>query len=575
MPQSNGQALSHGWNRSWDPFKVIVRATQPVVLAGLGRRRPMVWSICWIFGLVAGLPSLCRAGEGELGVYRPMFGMHPTRSEVASERSKADLKQRKIVVKAPYEPTPLVGLASTRSARSAVVRSPGDSRPAVAHETEAPRVPPGIQVAERSMPTLSERLATYNANPKFKPISHARSVPPGQQSASAIRGPSQYLEQSIPPIPSQTDAIPHGAYDAVQLGSLSIDNCPTLDGRQIGCRSAQEWIPSDVLRSRARTLIQAYCDEDKRARCAAQILANFLYMQASHQEDIGAATAMRAYYTRIAIAEQQMLTEESLRLIDSEAQKQGAIREGGLSAGTDLSSFDRLRLEIRDQQLLIQSQDRQLRCLLAQLTGYDYDIACARMEILEVFESSLDCERLKQRALANRKDLKSWQYLACHVNEDTAPMFARMLPTIVGGFGLPLPTICGLKMLLCPPDYSCLVANMRHEIDLTVETHRRWICQAVEEKCAQLTVAYQRIGLAQRTVESWHRRIEQLEELDRKGESQPAELALARSEILKAMSAEIDRRMDARIAEIDLAEACGRLSDRCCEGSPWMVTGFE
>ena len=349
----------------------------------------------------------------------------------------------------------------------------------------------------------------------------------------------------------------------------------SVDGRDIGCRAANQWIPSDILRARARMLVQAFCEEDGCSRQAAQVLANFLCMQAQHQEDIGAASAMRAYYTRVALVEQRSILASSLSLVHSEEQAQAAIQEGGLAAGTDLSSFERLRIEITDKRLVMESQERQLRCLLSQLTGLNYAMDEVRHEQLEVFEASLDCDRLKAFALSMRHDLRAWIYLSRHINEESAPIFAGMLTTLVGGYGLPIPTISGLKQLLCPPDYSCLAANMKHEVDLTVETHRKWICQAVDEKCNKLLLAYQRIHLAQQMVASWEERLAQLDQMESQGEGQAAESAKARTELLKAKSEEVSRRLDAKLAEIDLSEACGGLSSRCCNGQPWLMTGLE
>ncbi|MEM7475032.1 MAG: hypothetical protein AAF483_08565 [Planctomycetota bacterium] len=351
--------------------------------------------------------------------------------------------------------------------------------------------------------------------------------------------------------------------------------CMTLGGHDIGCLASDQWIPADVLRQRGRTIVQAYCDQDDEQRRAACALATFLNIQAEHQEDIGAAAALRAYYSRIAMAEQIRLTMESQRYIEQEAKKQQAAQEMGLPATTDLTSFSRLRFEVRDNQLQIQSKDRQLRNVLSELTGVNYESSQICQEKLEVQVADLDCERLKAVALQLRQDLRGWKYLYCQVNEDSAPVFAKMLATVVGGWGLPLPTISGLKQLLCPPDYSCLAANMRYEIRLTIETHRKWIRQAVDEKCEGLVLAYQRMELAQEVIESWEQRVARLEELDRAGENAAADLAAARSELLKARAEEISRRVDAKIAEVDLAEACGGISDRCCGRRPWLLMGTE
>ncbi len=356
---------------------------------------------------------------------------------------------------------------------------------------------------------------------------------------------------------------------------LTVIDLPVVDGRDISCRAAQNWTPAQVLRARGRTVVQVYCDEDECSQQAARSLAIFLNMQANHQEDIGAASALRAYYTRIAIQEHLLLTVESLSLLDSEKGKQQAAQEGGLPAGTDLSDFERQRIAIEDQQLQLQSQERQLRKLLAQLARVDYAMDSVRQEALEVIDNSLNCERLKTIALATRHDIRGWAYLAGEINETSAPVYAKMLSTLVGGFGLPIPTISGLKNLLCPPDNSCLAANMRQELNLTVETHRRWICQAVDEKCAKVELAYRRIDLARQTVDSWKARLAQLEKLEDMGNAEPKEFAMARVGRMQARVEEISRRLDARIAEVDLAEAIGGLNCRCCNGLPWLLTGSE
>lgn len=74
---------------------------------------------------------------------------------------------------------------------------------------------------------------------------------------------------------------------------------------------------------------------------------------------------------------------------------------------------------------------------------------------------------------------------------------------------------------------------------------------------------------------SWEHRIRQLETLDESGESAAEELATARSSMLEAKADVILRRLDAKIAEIDLAEAVGGISDRCCSGRAWLLTGYE
>lgn len=360
---------------------------------------------------------------------------------------------------------------------------------------------------------------------------------------------------------------------ASQIAETEVVETVVIDGRVVACCAARHWAPAHALRARGKTIVTAYANEKQSVQQAACSLASFLNLQACYQEDIGAATALRAYYARIALQEQFQLSAQSLELIEREQSKSNAALEKGLASGVDSSAFERRRLEIEDQQLQLHSQDRQLRTVLAQLAKIDYDAASVRQEQLDVRISSLDCQRLQSMALEDRCDYRGWVNLARSSSESTAPLIGQFIKTAVGGFGLPLPPIKGLKALLFRPDLSSLADSMQRELNATVDAQRRWICQTVEEKCHKLELAYRRIELARATVESWEQRLAQLEQLERLGDRATEEYAAARSGLLKSRAEEISRRLEARSAEIDLAEAVGGLSRRCCAGQAWLQTG--
>lgn len=362
---------------------------------------------------------------------------------------------------------------------------------------------------------------------------------------------------------------------ASPIDDTEVVGMAVIDGRVVACCAARHWAPAQALRARGATIVTAYADEKKTVQQAACSLASFLNLQACYQEDIGAASALRAYYARIAVQEQLQLSVQSLELIEHEQAKHKAALEQGLASGVDSSAFERRRLEIEDNQLQLRSQDRQLRCLLAQLAKIDYDAASVRQEQLDVRSAPLDCQRLQSIALEDRCDYRGWLNLANNTNETTAPLIGQFLKTAVGSFGLPLPAVTKLKALLCPPDLTSLVESMQRELKATVDAQRRWICQTVEEKCHKLQLAYRRIDVARATVESWEQRLVQLEQLEQFGDRATEEHAAARIGLLKSRADEISRRLEARSAEIDLAEALGGLSRRCCAGQAWLVRGHE
>ena len=343
-----------------------------------------------------------------------------------------------------------------------------------------------------------------------------------------------------------------------------------IDGRDIACQAARKWLAAQALRARGRTIETAFTEEAAELQCAARVIANFLNLQACHQEDIAAANGLKAYYTRLALAEQCELVHESLALVDQQWQRQQAALQQGLATGVDLTTYARRRLEIADQQCQLQSQDRQLRNLLARMAGYDYAMHEVRQEKLELQACELDCSSLIAQALAQRYDMRSWQILGCHIDADSAPLYARLLTTAVGGFGLPLPTPGALKNLFSSEDQAALASFLRRELQLAIRIQRDWIEQTVAEKCAKLELAYRRLEIAQETVDSWQARRQQLEEVQALGQAYPEEMALAHSGWLEARTREISRRLEARLAEVELAEATGELARRCCAGQAWL-----
>lgn len=431
---------------------------------------------------------------------------------------------------------------------------------------------PAAMAQELSPAGASGMVRLANPLPAFEsfPFSHNNEQTNTEQVSTARTNVEQISTEPI----DAGRASSGQTIDAQTIDARTIAR-QTIDGRTIGTSAAQQWGPAALLRARARTLVHLYRDKSDDARVAAQTLAHFLNLQAAHQADVGAANAMRAYYTRIALVEQLQLTTAALGRVDAEEEKQRALVEQGLPAGSDLSAFARRRIEIADQRLQLEAQDQQLRNLLVQLTKINALCHGIQGEQLDVQPQSLDCARLTQLALGCRNDLRGWRLLAKSINVDSAPEFAKMIPTLVGGWSLPMPSLGSLKLLLCPPDTSGLAANMKRELELTVSQQIDWICQAVDQKCSQLELNYRRIELAEQTIESWRARLEQLQQLQASGGGQPEQFAVAQVELLKAQAAEVSRRLEARLAEVDLSEATGGLAQRCNTGAAWLLTGRE
>lgn len=345
-----------------------------------------------------------------------------------------------------------------------------------------------------------------------------------------------------------------------------------LDSRSVACRAANEWLPAKQLRQHAHTVQQLYCEEDDCTRQAANAIARFLHLQADHQQDVAAAIALRAYYALAAIEEQTVLLKQSDAELQKQRERQAALQQQGQAAAVDLTSLDREAITLNLQRIQLQQRGRQLKEALNDATSMQYDWDSSAIEPLEVREQVLDNAYLQRFALTHRHDLLALQSLSSQINNGTAPMLSSVVNSATGLASLPLPKRCFLDRVLGREDNAVLTNNLKQSMALACETQSSAICREVADKAIALELAYQRIALAKETMASWTKRKEQLERLAELGDSRPADLVLAKSSLLGSTAIEIERRLEAKLAEIALAETCGELSQRCCQGQAWLVT---
>lgn len=345
-----------------------------------------------------------------------------------------------------------------------------------------------------------------------------------------------------------------------------------LDGREVACRAAEAWVPAKQLRKQSQTISQLYAKEDDCAKQAARVFSSTLKSQAAYQCDSAAATALRAYYGRIAVDEQLKVVDESVNLLNRQRQQQDAVAKQGVTVTIDLTRFDREQINLEDQRQQLLARREQLQSSLKNLANIQLGDH-TMLEPMEIQPRSIDTNYLVDIALRQRHDLLSVEYLSQHITRETAPLLLTAVTGLGGGAALPLPKICWLNQLLGKRDYTCLAQNLRDELALAKEGLTLTIRNSVEEKSSVLRLAYQRVELADRTLESWDYRIRQLNRAAELGDARPADLAAAEASRLAALSDLQSRRLDAKLAEVDLAEVVGGLHQRCCNGLAWLIAG--
>lgn len=345
-----------------------------------------------------------------------------------------------------------------------------------------------------------------------------------------------------------------------------------LESRGVACRAASEWMPAKQLRQHATATQELYREGDECERQAANAIARFLQQQADHQQDVAAAIALRAYYVHSAIGEQFQLAKKSVAALEEQRERQLAIVEKGFAAAIDLTSLDREAITLRLQRLQLEQRSRQVTDSLNDAMRLKYDWLTSQTEPLEVRIQSIDADYLVQFALTHRSDLLAIQCLGTQINSGTAPLLASVVRSASGMVSLPLPKRCFVDRMLRREDNTELADNLKESIALTYEAQSNAIRRDVSEKSISLELAYKRITLSQETTATWRKRVEQLERVDELGNGRPADLVIAQSSLLAAQAMEVERRLEARMMEIALAEACGGLYCRCCNGLAWLIT---
>ncbi len=406
--------------------------------------------------------------------------------------------------------------------------------------------------------------------PSASPAVHLSTPTPitPKLAASELTAPGS-LPASIRP------ALPMTALPLASLSSSHSPSATAVDARDVACSAGQNWMPAIQLKTHAKSLEDLYCGErDACTRQAVQAISLWLRLQAERQQDVGAAAALRAYYTLAAIKLQQELVAVSQSMLNSRREQQDQLMQQGAAAAMDLTSFDREQIALNLRQLQLEQSVSQLSQSLNELTRSPDDWSAAGLEPLEIRAAAVETLQLTHLAMANRQDLIAFRELKRRISTDSAPLLVNVIAGSTGMISLPLPKSCWWEKLLGRAAIPSLAGNLKQQVSLATDALAQSIRQAVAEKSSALGLGYQEVELAEATLASWQQRMTQLERLAELGDSRPAELAEADSSQLASKASLVETKLRVKLAEVELAETCGCLHARCCRGEAWLeLTG--
>ncbi len=343
-----------------------------------------------------------------------------------------------------------------------------------------------------------------------------------------------------------------------------------LSGRTVACQAACCFPLAKFLDQRAETIRNQSASRHHGSNDVACLESRFLRRQAQAQRDIAAGLALRAYYSWIANRDQLALVRLGQTELEQQSQVQERLIERGIALD-DPTAIDRKRLELRDQEIQLLANDAQLAGAIQRMTCCAIDIRSSVVETLDVRNMNCACDGLIQYALAHRQDYLALVELCQCLDVDSARAIAGLLSPLAGGVNLQVLNCDWIAKLCLAAKSEELVAQVKRELRQAIEYQRQRIEQSVCDKCQAVSTAYQRLSVAEEIVASWQKRIAALNRLEELGDARGDSLIKAKSELLVARSTLLQRKLSARLAEVELAEAVGGLANRCCHGSAWLV----
>ncbi len=388
------------------------------------------------------------------------------------------------------------------------------------------------------------------------------------QSAPALKAPETEMAQPQPEVTAFFAVTPVTVEPAVE-SPVESTSIAAVNGHTVACQAATCWPLAKLLEERARTLLCDAQDRHKSSQTSASLQANFLRHQAVWQRDIAAGTALKAYYTWIANQQQLKLVEEGLLFQNEQVRVQEALIAKGIAIA-DPTELDRKRLELEDNKVQLLSAQRQLTSGLLRLTCCHTDLSQCATESLEIQPQAADCGALVTYALQHRHDYLAIVQLCQCLDEETAVSIAQLLTPLIG-VGIDVLDMNLVERLCLKARGEELLAQVRRELKLASDVWRTRIEQSVCDKCQALDAAYQRVQIAEQVVSSWETRLAALKRLEELGDARGEAMATARAQWISARSTLVTRQLSAKLAEVELAEAVGELSVRCCQGQPWLV----
>jgi hypothetical protein len=386
------------------------------------------------------------------------------------------------------------------------------------------------------------------------PVAGGRSSPdsaPGV--AASTRGAVRLAGAEVVAAPPTTPAQP-----AV---SLDVDQCR--------CLAARNAVPVRLIGQELQLVeIQArrtWCGDPHSSSVHKQLLLQ----RAEVRSNESAAAALDLFF-RLSEAEQvAVLIELAVPQFDQARNDMRTLRRQGIAGAQDDTELDRHRIQLDEQQRLLDESVVQANAQLRYLLGMD---PVHGPPIHPVVDGAgvavpIDVPGAVATGLAMRPNLNLLRMLIHELDQKTLLFAMGVLQQAEAIVGVPTTGSHPFAFLKAKCDdtavevrRSQLITLLRDREQAAAAEIRRAV-EAVETDVRQMRLAEQTIG-------SWQERLRNLDDRMREGTATPLDISAAKLRLLEARTTLVRHATEARISEIRLREAQGILAAGC--GDVWQ-----
>jgi hypothetical protein len=356
---------------------------------------------------------------------------------------------------------------------------------------------------------------------------------------------------------------------AAQAGPPAAPSNPaiSLEIEQCRCLAAQRSVPVQLIAQESAVVgitAQRSWFGDPHAFGVQQ---QILHYRALLRGNESAAAAMELLL-RLAEADQlELLLKLAVPQFDQAHSDIQALRRQGLLGAQDATELDRYRIQLDQQQRLVDQSVVQASAQLRYLLGMDPAHGPAIHPVLGGAGVTLktDIEQAIATGLALRPDLNLLRMLISELDPKTLPLALGVLQQAESSVGVPAAGAHPLALLKRSCDDTVLelrrsqLATLLHDLERARVAEIRRAVETVETEVRQMRLAEQTIG-------TWQERLKDVDTHLKEGTATQLDLSTSRLRLLEARSNLVKHTTEAQIADIRLREAQGILATGCCDG---------